>query len=690
MNARVCCAAALLATAASSPQQAPPSRAPSYRTGIELVLLDVTVLGPDRMPVHDLGRADFTILEDGKPQVLQTLAEFKMPDVVAASPGQAAWVREVAPDVVRNDSMNDKPITVIVLDDATPTSAGETVALRRMARALIDSLPPGQSAAVVYALDKSRGQEFTADRTLLRNAVAGLVASPDMMTGPGDIPVPYDRFNGFEIYKYEAAIGTLRAIASDLATLPRGRKSIVFLSVGLPIGAADLDASTGMSGGTAGRSADIGRLLHETIGLYQTAQRANVSIYSVSPGGLRAPTAPLSSLDKMVSSTMNAHPGESNDLYLRALSENTGGFAVVETNDYQGGIERIHRENSSYYLIGYVAANARAQGRFRRVDVRVNRPGVTVRARPGYVEPEARTRVDASSEGEARKATANPDAVLAGLVPNSGLPMRLSVVPMAVPGDARPALAIAIAVSQPLPGRFTRVVGHVDIRISAYSPDGVRRATRLESADARMSPGQSVEAQYAVLTRLDVPPGRYMLRVGAVATLGGISAVPGAPAVSVVEPNEVETTKAGSAFVDVDVPDFAAESLSMSGIVLSASPDMRSGLKERLTSLVPIVPSTERSFRSYTRVEGFARVCQGKSATIGAVAVSVRIADSEGRTEFESADALPAARFQPVRAADVRIDVPVAQLARGPHLLTISATRGRTTVSRSVRFETWF
>ena len=52
-------------------------------------------------------------------------------------------------------------------------------------------------------------------------------------------------------------------------------------------------------------------------------------------------------------------------------------------------------------------------------------------------------------------------------------------------------------------------------------------------------------------------------------------------------------------------------------------------------------------------------------------------------------------RFRPRASSragpqDVQLDVPVAQLGPGPHLLTISATRGRTTASRSVRFETWF
>ena len=105
---------------------------------------------------------------------------------------------------------------------------------------------------------------------------------------------------------------------------------------------------------------------------------------------------------------------------------------------------------------------------------------------------------------------------------------------------------------------------------------------------------------------------------------------------------------------------------------------------------MPVVPSTERSFRSYSRVTAFARVYQGAGPAVDAVAVSARVVDGEGRTEFEWADTLPAARFTPRRAADVQLEIPVAGFKPGAHLLTIQATRGKTIVSRDVRFDTWF
>src|SRR6185369_1699558 len=71
---------------------------------------------------------------------------------------------------------------------------------------------------------------------------------------------------------------------------------------------------------------------------------------------------------------------------LRVLSDETGGFAVVNRNDFSSAFDRIVRDNSSYYVLAYYPPDARP-GRVHKIDVRVSRPGLTVRARKGYVTP---------------------------------------------------------------------------------------------------------------------------------------------------------------------------------------------------------------------------------------------------------------------------------------------------------------
>ena len=71
------------------------------------------------------------------------------------------------------------------------------------------------------------------------------------------------------------------------------------------------------------------------------------------------------------------------------LASDTGGFTVTNTNDLAGGMRRIAAETRSYYLVGYDPTKE-PDGKFRKIRVKVNRRGVSVRARKGsYAESPA-------------------------------------------------------------------------------------------------------------------------------------------------------------------------------------------------------------------------------------------------------------------------------------------------------------
>jgi hypothetical protein len=106
------------------------------------------------------------------------------------------------------------------------------------------------------------------------------------------------------------------------------------------------------------------------------ANRANVSIYPIDPRGLAAP-ARVEQQDAL------KHLRET----MRDLASSTDGFPVFDTNDFTTGVRRIVDDMSSYYLLGYYSTNAKLDGRFRKITVRVKRPGVSVRARNGYLAP---------------------------------------------------------------------------------------------------------------------------------------------------------------------------------------------------------------------------------------------------------------------------------------------------------------
>jgi VWFA-related protein len=640
-------AAALLAFQ----QNQSPQPVPRFRTGVEGVVVDVSVLDRDRRPVRGLTAADFSVLEDGVPQAITAFTAIDIPDVAEPS---STWVRDVAPDVRRNDDIADRRVVVLVLDDATPMPAGEVHRARDLARAAIDRLSADDLVAVVHVLNKRAGQGFTTDRARLLISVEKFNGSIDNIAEMGGkidsaaVPVPFSSFSTTSATLYRMAAETLRSVAEYLADLPQRRKALLYISVGLPIdiemAQAAVPGGSGMD--TTGVVTDVLSKVRDAIG---AAQRSNVTVYGLDPGGLRP--------------GMSARQaGSLNQDFIEGLSTSTGGFAVTDTNDPGPGIAQIIRENSSYYLLGYQPTNRRAVGAFRKIQVRVNRPGVTVRSRSGYYE----TRPE---KGRVATAAEQSDASLLRAVgafaPQGDVAMQVTAAPFAIPGRDESALAIVVRLAQPAPAGVDRAVETVQLRVNAYDPGGTRRGSERLDARVVLKPTPSGQATYELLSRLDLKPGRYELRLAAQSAL---------------------QQKTGSVFYDIDVPDFSKGSLMLSGLVMSVVPGVAVAPRERLAPLLPVVPTSQREFGTEDQVSAFVRVYQPGRKPLSPVEMSVTLLDAAGAKVIDRRETLAPDQFARNRTAGCRIGLPIPSLARGPHLLTVEASQGKASARKQVRF----
>jgi VWFA-related protein len=138
----------------------------TFRTGVDLVQVDVSVLDEDRKPVRGLTAADFTIEEDGKPRPVAAFGAVSLPP--RPPDPTVAWMREIAPDVVANTVPRDGRLVVIVIDHTIPLD--NMVWVRRTAEAAVDQLGPGDLAAVIFTT-VGVPQNFTANRSLLIAAI---------------------------------------------------------------------------------------------------------------------------------------------------------------------------------------------------------------------------------------------------------------------------------------------------------------------------------------------------------------------------------------------------------------------------------------------------------------------------------------------------------------------------------------
>jgi VWFA-related protein len=535
-----------------------------------------------------------------------------------------------------------------------------------MARQLIESLGPTDLACLLFVLNQKSGQDFTTDKTRLLAAVERFNGTPDRTwdmdrTGKGSlIPVLFDRFSQTVTTMYRLTVGAIGEVSAQLSALPERRKALMFISTGLPFDPEELTPRIVRDSGDS--QAVMRQLVLDLQETLAAAGRANVNVYALDPGGLRAP------YDAAVASGSPANPGELNRQFLKTVAESTGGFAVVNTNDAAPGIRQALDENASYYLLGYVSSNARAEGRSRTIAVRVNRPGLTVRTRNGYFEPKA-----AKPTTTARPAStpAPVEDAMAGILPKRDIPLQVAVAPFAVPGGQGAAVAIVLRVEQPAPAE--RTVEEIEVVARAFATDGAVKGSVRQTARLVLRPGAGTTADYEVLSRIDLKPGRYSLRLGAQARAAGTT---------------------GGIYCDLDVPDFAKKVLSLSGVVLNVSPGRAAAPKDLLASLIPVVPTTVRNLYRGDTVTAFVRVYQGGNEPSVLVDTIVRIVDGAGKVASESVVQIPAARFEATgrtatpRAADWTVALPLSALQAGPHLLTLEATAGKNTVRRHVRFST--
>ena len=113
------------------------------------------------------------------------------------------------------------------------------------------------------------------------------------------------------------------------------------------------------------------------------AARGGTTIYAIDGRGLgntMAGTPDVLSRERARSTAFDT--GEDGPVI---LTQTTGGFVVRNIDDMSRAFGLIIRDTSSYYVIGYAPENAKMDGKVRKIDVRVNRPDLKVRARKGYV-----------------------------------------------------------------------------------------------------------------------------------------------------------------------------------------------------------------------------------------------------------------------------------------------------------------
>ena len=419
------------ASAQQQPQQGPARAA--INEGVTAVLLDVVVRDKRGQPVADLSPADFEVSEDGTPQKIGSFTPIFANATPPPAPAPAAPVASTEATSAPAPSANNSGplVTALVFDRLSPearqiavkagqsylgnkTEASSYIGIFGIDIGLATYAPFTKNVSVLrqalstmasrasasFNNPEQRQQKLSSDQQAssasqaVSNAAAagGAGASGAMGTAPAAAMLAQMQSNmikDFDLMErdqqgYSTTNGLL-AIINTLRRLP-GRKSLVLFSEGMSVPPA------------------VQRLFE---GVIDAANRANVAIYTMDAAGLRAESE-LAKIRDEVNRAAGGGTGiqgssagssdplskalERNEDVLRqdphntlgTLAENTGGVIFDSTNSLRQGFDRIDSDLHNYYLIGYTPSNEKYDGRFRQVDVKVKRPGVTVSSRKGY------------------------------------------------------------------------------------------------------------------------------------------------------------------------------------------------------------------------------------------------------------------------------------------------------------------
>lgn len=469
------------ATNGQEPRTSAPEAQPRFRGGANLVRVD-TYVTAHGAPVRDLAADDFEVLEDG---VLQRIESFQL--VQPRGPGARSELREPNTVAESRDMARDAAARVFVLfmDIWHVQIAGSYRAQGPMMR-LLDRVIGQDDLFGVMTPEMSARTLTLARRT---DTVEGILKR-HWHWGERDQAVSSDPREE-EIEGCYPNAGTTRGIAAEmirrrregrtldaleslvphLEAIREERKFVVLLTEGWlldgpnpqlaravkdAMGNPQVPAPPNVGTDPGGRlrmerdrdSSSIGSCERERSmlahsdhrsqfeRLLQRANRANVSFYPVDARGLVAFDENFGPNKPVEGPVADAARLTSRREALRTLAANTDGYAILDTNNIDASLDRMVQDTGAYYLLGYYSTNARLDGRFRRLTVRVKRDGVDVRSRPGYLAPSeaelASTRVDALMNGApAGHTTIAPSVARAfsGLAPARGtVPVRVQAI----------------------------------------------------------------------------------------------------------------------------------------------------------------------------------------------------------------------------------------------------------------------
>ena len=512
-----------------------------------LVVVDVVATDKNGA-VTDLVRDDFTVLEDGKEQKVRVF-NFQQPRMNAN--GGAVVVPPKLPENVFSNVARYSASSAlnVVLLDALNTNLPHQAYVRDQMIRYLEKMPEGQPVAVyILGTKLTLLQDFTSDPAVLKQVVKELkgkvsplqdnpggAAEPELLpAGLADSGMmPAQMLSSMERFEQERVafqtdlrvtytVNALNLIARSLSGYP-GRKNLIWISEAFPLSInPNMELTADVFAGTRNYALQIAEaadaLIDAQIAMYPIDARGLMtsSVFDASSSGRDKFGRSLGRGGRLGTAISNENAQlQSVHGAMQEVADRTGGKAFYNTNGIDSAIRKSIEDGSTYYTLAYYPENKNWNGKFRKIQVKVNRSGVKVRYRMGYYAVDPRSFAD---EGQKRQAAfelaLSPDSPI-----STELPFNALVI---LPAESASKTVRVNFGVDPHAISFEKLAdglehATVECTVQAFSAKGKLVRGELTTVKAALKPdtfAKVMQDTFPCQQAIDLEPGNYYLRLG--------------------------------------------------------------------------------------------------------------------------------------------------------------------------------
>ena len=490
-----------------APQQVP---RPTFETKAEIVLVDVNVVDRDARPVPTLTAADFDLEINGQFRAINSV------QFIATEPSgtSAATPREAA--YTSNESATTGRLLLFVVDEGS-LRIGANRSILRAAQSLFDRLAPGDLVGVARLPNGYGGVEFTADRKRVTDALMRVTGAPSSRVGMMHVNISEawalesnDTGTFENAVSRECAGMTGPDLESCRNQLEADARAMLLEASGRA--RATLQALEGLLRNLAPLKTPV-NIVMMSEGMFVARDRSSMTTLGRLAAAARATIHVIRPSQQFFDIEDRSAGGSATRFFddglmsegLEQVAGQTRGSMSVVNGDGKIAFDRLGRELSGYYLLGFEPTEADRTGRERRIKVSVKMRGLTVRARPTFVVP-----ADEVTVTETLTPLQQLGEVLKSPMPVRGLPIRVATYTAVETGGSKVRVIISAEVGNPAATPAEWPVGILVL-------DKNDKVVVNRGGVSTLSPAsKGLESPRLVLTSLTLDPGEYTLRIATV------------------------------------------------------------------------------------------------------------------------------------------------------------------------------